>query len=233
MAGRLEESAVSDFIFMILMDVPEEIEDKFNSLYDTDHLPLMMQVPGNRRCDRYRLDWSDNPDMLKYLALYEIDNPDLPRSADWKGQAGQGRWPSEIRALIRARRNGVFRRIAAHNGGDESGNTGGGREHLYFLQQGVPAAIEERFNMLYDTDHVPLMLQVPGVHGCNRFRLEWSDSGDVPDYLALYDVDGPEIPKSATWKEQTNKGAWPVEMRPNFTARRNGAFSRIFQITSA
>lgn len=215
------------FVFMILMAVPEEIEDKFNRLYDGDHLPYMMQVPGNMQCDRYRLDWSDNEDMLEYLAIYEIASPDLPFSAEWKRQAACGAWPTEMRPLVKARRNGVFREIASHRSDGRSGVSHPAVQHIYFLQQSIPAELDQRFNHLYDTDHVPLMMRTPGVNGCTRYRLERSESGDVPDYLAIYDIDGPDVPRSAAWKAQTNKGAWPTEMRPHFTARRNGSYTRI------
>jgi hypothetical protein len=33
-------------------------------------------------------------------------------------------------------------------------------------------------------------------------------------------------PRSPDWKQQTNKGAWQTEMRPNFMARRNGVYRR-------
>lgn len=214
-------------LFVILLDVPAEAEDDFNRIYDTDHLRHMMQVPGIHRCDRYRLDWSDNDDMNKYLAIYEISDPDLPKSAEWKHQAGQGRWPTEMRHRIARRANGAYRQIADHR---PAGAEGG--DHLYFLQQSVPAEIDARFNHLYDTDHIPLMLQAPGALGCRRFRLEWSETGGVPDYLALYDIACPEIPRSEAWKAQTSKGAWPTEMRPRFTARRNGAFTRIAEFSA-
>lgn len=222
---------MGEYVFMLLLGVPKELEDKFNTLYDTDHLPYIMQVSGVRSCSRYRLNWSDNPDMLKYLTLYDIEGPDLPRSEEWKKQSGKGAWPTEIRDRVSARRNGVFRKLAAHGAGDGKPKTWVESEHLYFLQQGIPAELDERFNLLYDTDHIPLMLQAPGVNGVERYRLEWSATGDVPDYLTLYSIAGPDVPRSPEWKSQTNKGSWPVEMRPKFTHRRNGSFTRISQFT--
>jgi hypothetical protein len=215
---------VSQHIFMILMDVPTEREEAFNRLYDTDHLPHMMQVPAVRRCDRYRLNWSDNADMQRYLALYAIDDPEAPASAAWKAQAALGAWATEMRPHILSRRNGVFAPVSAHGtapAGDGFGPT------IYFLQQGIPAAHEDRFNALYEGSHIPYMMQVPGVAGVSRFRLVASESGGVPDYLAIYTIGDARLPKSPDWQAQTAKGPWQTEMRPHFTARRNGAFERI------
>lgn len=211
-------------IFLILMDVPAGLEEKFNRLYDTDHLPHMMGVPAIRRCDRYRLDWSDNADMQRYLALYEVDDPEAPRGDDWKRQAGLGAWSTEMRPFIQSRRNGAFARISTHgaaDGGDGFGET------IYLLQQGIPPELDERFNSLYEGDHLPLMMQVPGIAACSRWRLVQSETGEVPAYLALYDIAEASLPKSAEWQAQTSKGRWPTEMRPHFTVRRNGVFRRI------
>jgi hypothetical protein len=222
---------MSEHIFAVLLDVPTELEARFNEIYDTDHLLHMIQVPGVRNCARYRLDWSDNAaEMPKYLALYEIDNPDVPRSAEWKQQSAKGAWPTQMRPHVTVRRNGAFSRIsyAAAGGGTARGPKGlTATDNIYFLLQSVPAALDAKFNALYDDDHIPLMLRAPGAQACTRFRLGWSDSGDVPDYLAIYEIDNTEVPRSPEWKRQTNLGAWPTEMRPNFTARRNGAFRRI------
>lgn len=214
------------FIFVILMDVPTEHEADFNHIYDTDHLSHMMKVPGNLRCNRYRLDWSDNADMQKYICLYEIADPSLPRSAAWKAQSELGEWGTRMRHHVRNRSNGVFRQIASHGAAGSHG-TISDSEAIYFLQQAIPSPLEDRFNHLYDHDHIPHMLQTPGVAGARRYRLEWSMTEGIPPYLAIYDIDAPQRPRSPEWKAQTNKGAWPTEMRPHFTARRNGAYSRI------
>ena len=64
---------MSQHIFFILLGIPARIEGRFNTVYDTDHLPYMVQIPGVRDCTRYKLEWSDNADMFAYLALYHID----------------------------------------------------------------------------------------------------------------------------------------------------------------
>jgi len=211
------------FLFIILMDIPAEHEDAFNYIYDNDHLGHMMKVPGNQRCDRYGLVWSDNGDMQRYLAVYEIDDPELPRSDVWRERSQLGKWPTDMRANVVNRASGVFRQIADH------GFTGSAaeRENVYFLLQGIPPELDERFNALYDGDHVPYMLQTPGAQSCRRFRREWTMVGELPDYLAIYSIAGPDTPRSPEWKMQTAKGVWPTEMRPNFTARRNGSYRRI------
>src|SRR3546814_328538 len=149
----------SSDLFIILMDIPAEFEDRFNHIYDTDHLTHMMHVPGNIRCDRYRLDWSDVPGMLKYLAVYEIADPELPRNAEWQKHGKLGAWASEMRDRVTTRRNGVFRQIAAHRAAPAPADSPPARDCIYFLQQAVPATFDERFNQLYDQEQIPLLLE--------------------------------------------------------------------------
>lgn len=223
---------MGEYIFFIQLDIPAEHEAAFNDVYDNDHLPYILQIPGVRDCTRYKLEWSDNADMQRYLALYHIDDPSLPRSDHWKKQGTMGRWPTDIRPHATGRRNGVYRQIFQAGtvpGGPNDDSTNG--EHIYFLQQSIPAELDAKFNTLYNTDHIPLMMQAPGAHSVTRYRLQYSDTGEVPDYLAIYALAKVDTPRSPEWKTQTSLGAWPTQMRPHFTARRNGVYHRISRIT--
>ena len=213
---------MDQYIFFILLGIPAELEVKFNTVYDTDHLPHMVQIPGVRDCTRYKLEWSDNSDMLPYLALYHIADPELPRSEVWKKYGAMGRWSSEIRSHVTARRNGVYQQL--FHAGAVSDSTDS--DYIYFLQQSIPANLDVKYNELYNSDHIPLMLQTPGAKSCTRYKLEYSDSGDVPDYLAIYAIDDATTPRSSAWKKQTSLGGWPMQIRPHFTARRNGVYHR-------
>ena len=82
---------MTEHIFCVLLSIPNEHETLFNEIYDTDHLPIMVTIPGVRDATRYKLQWSDNADMQTYLALYRLDDPELPRSETWAKHAGMGR----------------------------------------------------------------------------------------------------------------------------------------------
>jgi hypothetical protein len=221
----------SEHIFIIQLGIPAAMEAAFNDVYDNDHLPYILQIPGVNDCTRYKLHWSDNPDMLKYLAIYRLDDPELPRSAAWKTQGGKGKWPTEIRPHVTGRVNGGFRRIfhAAAPGAKAAADSLDSA-FIYFLLQSVPAELDARFNTLYDGDHIPLMLQAPGANGVTRYKQLYSETGNLPDYLAVYAIDAVETPRSVAWKTQTSLGAWPTQMRPHFTVRRNGVFQRVSRI---
>ena len=98
---------------------------------------------------------------------------------------------------------------------------------LYIAQLSIPKELEERFAELYDREHIPSLMQVPGVHSCVRHRLVWSDSEQMPEYLAVYEVDHADVPKSDAWQTASNHGDWVTEIRPHLTVRRHGVFEKI------
>jgi hypothetical protein len=109
------------YLFMVSMDVMKEKEALFNEVYDTEHVPLLLKVPGVRAVSRMKtepaavtiggerkvLDGGSEPN---YVAIYEIDSPDVLLSKEWADAAEQGRWPSEVRPFTSNRRH-VVRKI--------------------------------------------------------------------------------------------------------------------------
>jgi hypothetical protein len=100
-------------------------------------------------------------------------------------------------------------------------------DYLYLALLAVPPALEDEFNHLYDTGYVPNLLGVPGVRSAARYRLEWADGSDMPEYLATYEVDSPDVPKSAEWKNASVACGWAERIRPHLTVRRHGMFRRL------
>ena len=99
-------------------------------------------------------------------------------------------------------------------------------DYIYLVQMDIPAAMEAEFNRVYDTQHVPNILKAPGVHSCTRYRLVSADVDGVARYAALYEVDSPDIPESAGWKAESEKGDWPTRIRPHTTNRSHLIFRK-------
>ena len=74
-------------IFMVQLDIPVEHEAEFNRVYDTEHFPTLMKVPGVRSGARYRLEQSTVAGMARYLTIYEIDSPAVLNSEAWERPA--------------------------------------------------------------------------------------------------------------------------------------------------
>lgn len=97
-------------------------------------------------------------------------------------------------------------------------------KHIYVAQLDIPAEHEEEFNRLYDEEHVPNLLAVPGVSGGQRYKLAASDTDGMPRYLAIYELDSPDIPESDAWKKAATTEGW-VKVRQHVSKRMLGAFS--------
>ena len=44
----MPDAARAPYIYMVQMDIPAEHEADFNRIYDTEHVPEIMKVPGVR-----------------------------------------------------------------------------------------------------------------------------------------------------------------------------------------
>ncbi len=110
--------------------------------------------------------------------------------------------------------------------------------YLFSAAMDVDPAREALFNEVYDKEHVPMLLQVPGVLSVARFRAEpltMIIGGErktiviegEPRYSALYEVTGPEVLTSAAWAKAVDQGRWPGEVRPYTRNRRHLLYRRM------
>ncbi len=93
-------------------------------------------------------------------------------------------------------------------------------------------------NEVYDTEHVPLLLRVPGILSVARFKtqeLTMIIGGqrktilveNVPTYNALYELESPEVLTSDAWAKAVDQGRWPAQVRPLTKNRRHVLYRRI------
>src|SRR5271167_1321892 len=105
-------AASMSHVFVVQLDIPAEHEAEFNRVYDTEHFPMLSKVPGVRSAGRYRLEHSTVPGMQRYLTIYELDSPDVLKSAVWEKAGSYGDWATKIRPLTTSLHHSVFERIA-------------------------------------------------------------------------------------------------------------------------
>ena len=108
--------------------------------------------------------------------------------------------------------------------------------YLFVASMDVDPDKEALFNEVYDTEHVPNLLKVPGVHAVARmagepFALsiggeEKRIAQDGPRYCAIYEIDGPQVLVSREWAKASELGRWPKEVRP-FTRNRRHALYKL------
>jgi hypothetical protein len=109
----------SKYIFVASMDVDPDKEVLFNEVYDTEHLPNLLKVPGVRAATRikgeaFELSIGGSTRTIvhegaRYSAVYEIDGPHVLVSAEWAKAGETGRWPSQVRPYTRNRRHALYK----------------------------------------------------------------------------------------------------------------------------
>jgi hypothetical protein len=102
----------------------------------------------------------------------------------------------------------------------------------------VDPAKDALFNEVYDTEHVPLLLTVPGVIAVARFKtreLTMVIGGErktivienEPRYNALYEIESPDVLTSEGWAAVVDRGRWPGQVRPHTKNRRHVLYERL------
>ena len=110
------------YIFSAAMDVQSDKEALFNEVYDKEHVPLLLKVPGVVAVARFKkqevtlviggerktIVVENEP---TYNAFYEIESPDVLVSEAWANAVDQGRWPGQVRPYTKNRRHVLYKRL--------------------------------------------------------------------------------------------------------------------------
>jgi hypothetical protein len=110
--------------------------------------------------------------------------------------------------------------------------------YLFSAAMDVEPSREALFNEVYDKEHVPLLLKVPGVVAVARFRKQEVTlviggerktivMENEPTYNALYEIESPEVLVSEAWGNAVDQGRWPGQVRPYTKNRRHVLYSRL------
>ena len=108
---------------------------------------------------------------------------------------------------------------------------------LFTAAMDVDPDKEALFNEVYDTEHVPELLKVPGVLAVYRTTLaplKMSIGGELktiviegePKHSALYELESAEVLTSSAWAVAVEKGRWPAQVRP-FTRNRRHTLRKL------
>ena len=113
----------TSYLFSAAMDVELEKEALFNEVYDKEHVPTLLAVPGVISVARFKTQKEVTlvvggqrrtvvvESEPAYNALYELDNPEVLTSDAWAKAVDQGRWPGQVRPFTRNRRHVLYRRL--------------------------------------------------------------------------------------------------------------------------
>ena len=110
--------------------------------------------------------------------------------------------------------------------------------YLFSAAMSVRPDKDALFNEVYDTEHVPALLEVPGVIAVARFKSEpvtMMIGGErktiviesEPAYNALYEIESPEVLTSDAWAKAGEEGRWAGLVRPHTKNRRHVLYERL------
>ena len=89
------------------------------------------------------------------------------------------------------------------------------RRGLLLVMMDIDPEYEEEFNRWYNEEHFPERVSCPGFLNGRRFLAV--EGG--PKYLAIYDLEGPEVLKSAAYKKIEGPSEWRRKLGPHIKNR--------------
>jgi hypothetical protein len=111
-----------------------------------------------------------------------------------------------------------------------------GAKYVFIVSLDVAPEKEALFNEVYDHEHIPNLLAVPGVLGVKRVKSQpfvvsiGGERKEMPEaspaYTAIYELESPEVLVSDAWAEAVEAGRWAGEVRP-FTSNRRHVLARV------
>ena len=181
-------------IFLVFADVPAEMEDDFNRWYNEEHIAELLAIPGFLDAARYEA-VQGGP---RYLAVYELANPEVRDSAAYKEYASRpSEWSQRINLAERATKFVLnnYRQIWPS---DVPGDAERGLPPVLQIgRMGVPEDQEVEWNNFYNTVYAPEFQRTAGCISARRYELY---EGHGPKYSVVYEIESLEARETEAWK---------------------------------
>src|SRR5437870_13790691 len=111
----------SPYLFSAAMDVEPSREGLFNEVYDNEHVPLLLAVPGVVSVARFKREeltmiiGGERRTIVvdaepRYNAPYELEGPGVLTSAPWAKTVDPARWARSARGYPTSREHVLYRR---------------------------------------------------------------------------------------------------------------------------
>lgn len=194
-------------LLLALMDVDPAHEADLNRVYDTEHVPERLAVPGFRTARRFHA-VEGSP---AYQAFYDLDGPEVLEGAAYKALgARDNQWKKLVAPYLSNQVRCVCAQIFPVP--SETPPAPSEVPAVLFVGLQVPAEQDEEFNAWYNTEHIPNLSKVPGVLRARRF----APTDGSRKYVAIYELANPEVPLSEAWSKASNT-PWSAWMRRFYT----------------
>ena len=110
--------------------------------------------------------------------------------------------------------------------------------YLFSAAMDVDPSRDALLHEVYEKEHIPALLEVPGVVSAARFKvreLTLMIGGErktivvegEPRYNAFYELESPEVLVTSAWAGAVERGRWPTEVRPFTRNRRHLLYERL------
>ena len=93
-------------LLLFMTDIDPAHEDEFQRWYEEEHIPERMAIPGFITARRFRA----IEGAPKYLAVYDLESPDVLQSAAYQRIIGPGKspWTKRMESLFANGRRNVY-----------------------------------------------------------------------------------------------------------------------------
>ena len=213
-------------LLMVFTDVGPEHEDEFNRWYNEEHIPERLSIPGVLDAARYRAT-RGGP---KYLACYELDEPEAWYSEPWQYWLNNPtEWSQRMSpgvVGINYIRN-LYRLIYPDHVSEETAQAKMSPV-LLVGRMSIHPQLEDQFNHSYNTERLPLCYDVPGYVRGRRFQAVMGE----PKYLTVHEMESLQVSASPEWEawRTTTTPGWSETVRPRLTHTQGspGIYQRVF-----
>jgi len=163
-------SAVAKIGPMVLfseMRPAPEWEDRFNTWYHEDHIPVRMVLDGWQGVQRYKARGEDD-----YLVVYDLSSAAALKTPEYERVKTQ---PNAETEWMLSHVSNFTRFIGAEIGRHGNVDAAIGAPLIFVALFNVPEADCAAFDAWMTDDHVPLLLECPDWLAVRRFRLHMAE----------------------------------------------------------
>lgn len=165
-------------LFSQMIPRDEDI-DRFNTWYNSDHIPARMAISHFVRATRYAPADEVTSD---YLAVYEVDDLSAFDSKEYQDLKKR---PSGETEIMLSRVTGFTRYIAELI--DDTGEIDNPGAYLSVVAFTVPEDDEKEFNAWYAGEHIPLLMKAESWLRVRRYKVKDGQGGPWT-HLALHEI---------------------------------------------
>jgi hypothetical protein len=187
-------------LLAVWTDIPAAVEEDFNRWYDEEHLAERAGIPGFLNARRYR-SLQGTP---TYIALYDtVDARVLQSDTYLQVSNNPTPWTQRVRPHFQNFVRNEYELILTLGAIPDKASP-----YVLLVRLEIDPGYDAEFNDWYNTDHLPALTSVPGVHGARRYRAR----AGSPTYLAVYELANADVPKSDAWRKAADS-PWTLRMR--------------------